>query len=134
MRASQNGHTEIVKCLIQAKESPDLQSKVNCDSILNGVNLFATLFSFYFIMILKCVNFFSSITSFCINYGDIVLLKNILFLQNLNSFLSLLFVLQDGRTALMLASQNGHTEIVKYLIQAKASPDLQLKVSYSVSQ
>ena len=39
-------------------------------------------------------------------------------------------VLQDGRTALMLASQNGHTEVVKCLIEAKASPDLQAKVNY----
>ena len=47
----------------------------------------------------------------------------------LTSFLSLLFVLQDGQTALMLASQNGHTEIVMDLIQAKVSPDLQSQVN-----
>ena len=30
MMASQNGHTEVVKCLIQAKASQDLQAGVNC--------------------------------------------------------------------------------------------------------
>ena len=37
MIASQNGHAEVVKCLIEAKASPDLQAKVNCLSILNYV-------------------------------------------------------------------------------------------------
>ena len=43
MLASQNGHTEIVKDLIQAKASPDLQSQVYCNSILNCVNLFTIM-------------------------------------------------------------------------------------------
>ena len=38
------------------------------------------------------------------------------------------FSFQDGSSALMLASGIGHTEIVKYLIDAKASLDLQQKV------
>ena len=46
MMASENGYTEIVKYLIQAKVALDLQLKVNCDSILNGVNLFSTIFFF----------------------------------------------------------------------------------------
>ena len=46
MIASKNGHTEVVKCLIEAKASPDHQAKVNCGSILNCVNLFTTLSSF----------------------------------------------------------------------------------------
>ena len=38
------------------------------------------------------------------------------------------FSFQDGWSALMMASCNGHTEIVKYLIEAKASLDLQKQV------
>ena len=38
------------------------------------------------------------------------------------------FSFQYGSSALMLASGNGHTEIVKYLTEAKASLDLQQKV------
>ena len=38
------------------------------------------------------------------------------------------FSFQDGWSALMLASLFGHTEIVKYLIEAKASLDLQKQV------
>ena len=38
------------------------------------------------------------------------------------------FSFQDGWSALMLASRNGHKEIVKYLIEANASLDLQKKV------
>ena len=34
MIASQNDHTEVVKCLIEAKASPDLKAKVNCVPIL----------------------------------------------------------------------------------------------------
>ena len=41
-------------------------------------------------------------------------------------YIVLLF--QDGASALILASQNGHSEIVKDLIEAKASLDLQLQV------
>ena len=38
------------------------------------------------------------------------------------------FSFQDGWSALMLASENGHTENVKCLIEAKASLDLQEQV------
>ena len=37
--------------------------------------------------------------------------------------------LQDGRSALMLASWKGHTEIVKCLIEANSAVDLQSNVS-----
>ena len=43
---------------------------------------------------------------------------------------TLALLLQDGKSALMLASQNGHTEIVKHLVEAKASLDLQTRVSW----
>ena len=43
MLASQNDHTEVVKCLIEAKASPDLQAKGNFVSILNYVNAFSTM-------------------------------------------------------------------------------------------
>ena len=45
--------------------------------------------------------------------------------------LTLLLSLQDGESALMLASQKGHTEIVKHLVEAKASLHLQSEVSWS---
>ena len=38
------------------------------------------------------------------------------------------FSFQDGWSALILASRYGHTKIAKYLIEAKASLDLQQKV------
>ena len=38
------------------------------------------------------------------------------------------FSFQNGWSALMLASRYGRTEIVKYLIEAKASLDLQMQV------
>ena len=34
MLASWEGHTEVVKCLIEANSAVDLQSKVSCESIL----------------------------------------------------------------------------------------------------
>ena len=36
----------------------------------------------------------------------------------------------DGESALMVASENGHTEIVKHLVEAKTSLDLQSWVSW----
>ena len=42
----------------------------------------------------------------------------------------LLLSLQRGKSALMLASEKGHTEIVKHLVEAKASLDLQSRVSW----
>ena len=43
MLASQKGHAEVVKCLIEAKASADLKKEVNCVSILNYVNAFTTM-------------------------------------------------------------------------------------------
>ena len=45
------------------------------------------------------------------------------------SFKWYLLLLQDGETALMIASQKGHTETVKCLIDGKASVDMQQKAS-----
>ena len=41
---------------------------------------------------------------------------------------SLLFVLQQGVTALGVASQNGHISVVKLLLEAKAKTDIQAEV------
>ena len=39
--------------------------------------------------------------------------------------------LQNGKSALMLASENGHTEIVKYHVESNASLDLQSQVDWT---
>ena len=44
MIASENGHAEVVKCLIEAKVSPDLKKEENCVSMFNYVNAFSTMF------------------------------------------------------------------------------------------
>ena len=44
--------------------------------------------------------------------------------------LRLLLSLQYGKSALMLARQNGHTEILKHLVEVKASLDLQSRESW----
>ena len=41
---------------------------------------------------------------------------------------SLLFVLQQGVTALGMASQEGHISVVKLLLEAKAKTDIQAEV------
>ena len=46
--------------------------------------------------------------------------------------LMLLLSLQDGESAMMLASENGHTDIVKYRLDSKASLDLQIKVGHQI--
>ena len=35
---------------------------------------------------------------------------------------------QDGRTALHLAAQKGHEDVVELLLEAKADPELKMKV------
>ena len=47
--------------------------------------------------------------------------------------LILLLSIQDGLTALMLASKNGHIEIVKYLVESEALIDLQTQVDYTLN-
>ena len=42
--------------------------------------------------------------------------------------LTLLLSLQDGRSALMLAVEWKHTDIVKYLVDSKAAIDFQTQV------
>ena len=44
---------------------------------------------------------------------------------------SLLSPLQDGGTALFMASQNGHIAVVKLLLEAKAKPDVPNKVMFT---
>ena len=44
---------------------------------------------------------------------------------------SLLSPLQNGSTALFMASQNGHTAVVKLLLEAKAKPDVPNKVMFT---
>ena len=44
---------------------------------------------------------------------------------------SLLSPLQDGGTALFVASQNGHTAVVKLLLEVKAKPDVPNKVMFT---
>ena len=45
---------------------------------------------------------------------------------------SLLSPLQDGATALFMASQDGHTAVVKLLLEAKAKPDVPDEVMLTV--
>ena len=45
---------------------------------------------------------------------------------------SLLSPLQNGSTALFMASQNGHTVVVKLLLEAKAKPDVPDEVMLTV--
>ena len=42
----------------------------------------------------------------------------------------LLLSLQYGYSSLMLALEKGHTEIAKHLVEAKASLNLQLRISW----
>ena len=46
--------------------------------------------------------------------------------------LILLLSLQDGLSALMLASLNRHTENAKYLVDSKAAIDLQTQTKYQM--
>ena len=48
-----------------------------------------------------------------------------------SSMYSLLSSLQDGATALFMASQDGHTSVVKLLLEAKAKPDVTNKVMFT---
>ena len=43
-----------------------------------------------------------------------------------------LLSIQNGSTPLLMASQEGHTTVVKLLLEAKAKPDLQNKVMFAV--
>ena len=44
-----------------------------------------------------------------------------------------IIVIQDGRTALMFASDNGHLPVVEYLVQQGADINVQDKVRNSMS-
>ena len=46
---------------------------------------------------------------------------------------SLLSIIQDGWTALMMASYNGHTEVVKVLVEAKADLNITDQVNLIIN-
>ena len=46
--------------------------------------------------------------------------------MSLKKTILIVLLFQAGASGLIMVSQNGHLEIVKYLIEAKASLDLQL--------
>ena len=45
-------------------------------------------------------------------------------------FMCVFYLLQDGRTSLMHASEDGHFEVVKYLVQQGANKEAQDKVCF----
>ena len=47
-------------------------------------------------------------------------------------YVSLLLSSQDGDTPLYTASSNGHTDVVRLLLENKADPNISDKVSYSI--
>ena len=47
-------------------------------------------------------------------------------------YVSLLLSLQGGETPLYIASQNGHTDVVRILLENKADPNISDEVSYSI--
>ena len=47
-------------------------------------------------------------------------------------FVSLLLSPQFGYTPLFIASSNGHTDVVKLLLENKADPNIRYMVSYSI--
>ena len=59
MRASQNGHTEVVKCLIEANSAVNFQAKVSCESILiqNLVTIMMTAMLFTYCIFCLDSNF-----------------------------------------------------------------------------
>ena len=89
MRASYNGHTEVVKVLVEAKADLNITDKVNLI-----INYLLTL----------------TIDVYC---------------DNCFIFISL----QDGHTALVDAATEGHTSIVKILVDHGAATDIQNKVT-----
>ena len=60
--------------------------------------------------------------------------KLLIYLQTIRiAYYSACFLFQDGWNTVMFASNNGFTKSVKYLIEAKASFDLQHKMCYALN-
>ena len=78
------------------------------------------------------MNFTRLSSSWLVNYKYIHLpqLSVPIFITVVVPFVS--FLPQDGWTALMLASDSGHTDIVQLLLSSGAKVDLQNKVRHSI--
>ena len=119
MRASNNGHTEIVKILIE-QEGIDLNAKneiyfndlIFQNNIWNFFKLFwtALIWASYYGHT-EIVKILVEQEGIDINAKDIVYFNNIIFQNDIWNFFKLF------RTALIWAYLNGHTEIVKILVK-----------------
>ena len=119
MLASQNGHTEVVKCLIEANSLANLQANVSCNSVVIK-SLVRIMISANVIHILHFISFYFQ-TFFCQD--------KLLYFESPLSLYYHTTYLQNGYSALMLASGSGHMQVVKCLIEANSAVDLQESVS-----
>ena len=119
MLASENGHTDVVKCLIEANSSVNLQTNVSCNSIVIN-NLIRIMISTNVFYVLHFISFYFQTFS-CKDRLQYFELPISLYYPTM--------CLQEGGSALMLASQNGHTEVVKCLIEANSTVNFQTNVS-----
>ena len=123
MLASRKGHMEVVKCLIEANSAVDLQESVSCNSVLTKKK------KKKLIRIMMSANVFHKLHFISFYFQTFYCKDKICYFESPISLYYSTMYFQDGRSALMLASENGHTEVVKCLIEANSSVNLQSKVS-----
>ena len=122
MIASENGDKEVVKLLLDHGADINMQIRVSVTDMIYMRDVYVM---YVYVCVYECmINFIYVCLIDCMYIFIIVIMVIIILISNI-----ICIVYQYGYTALMVASRNGHKEVVKLLLDHGADINMQDNVS-----